>query len=113
MMWGLADRLNDPAWTASLTSLVDAASRDPELAELHRVTVADGRRMLCDLLARALERGDLEAPLDIELATAHFAGPIFYRGIIAREPMDEDFVASVVNGALAALRAQAARGAAT
>ena len=113
VMWGLADRLNDPAWTASLTSLVDAASRDPELAELHRVTVADGRRTLCDVLARALERGDLEAPLDIELATAHFAGPIFYRGIIAREPMDEDFVASVVDGALAALRAQAARGAAS
>ena len=113
MMSGLAERLHDPAWTASLTSLVDAASRDPELAELHRVTMADGRRMLCGVLARALERNDLAAPLDIELATALFAGPIFYRGIIAREPMDGSFVASVVNGALAALRAETARGAAT
>lgn len=102
---GLAERLNDPGWTASMTSLLDAAGRDPELAALHRATVADRRRSLTGVLERAVERGDLDAGLDVETATALLAGPLFYRGIVSREPVDEALVASVVDAALAGLRA--------
>ncbi len=101
---GLAERLNDPSWTASVTSLLDAAGRDPELAELHRATVADRRRALTGVLERAMERGDLAPGLDLETATALLAGPLFYRGIVSREPLDDAFVASVVDAALPGLR---------
>ncbi len=101
---GLADRLNDPGWNASMTSLLDASGRDPELAALHRQTIAEKRLPLTGVLERAMARGDLDAGLDVETATALLAGPLFYRGIVSREPVDAALVATVVDAALAGLR---------
>lgn len=99
---GLAERLSDPSWTASMTSLLDAATRDPELAALHSATVAERRRSLTGVLERAVARGLLEPEFDIDVAVSALAGPLFYRGIVSREPLDATFVAAVVDGALAA-----------
>jgi AcrR family transcriptional regulator len=110
---GLAERLNDPAWTAPLTSLLDAAARDPEMAALHRVTSSEGRRTLTRVLERAVERGELEGPLDLDTATALLAGPLFFCGIIDRERVDPTLVAAAVDAALAALGAESARSAAS
>ncbi len=77
----------------------------PSWRALHRVTIAEGRRTLTRVLERAVERGDLDAGLDVETATALLAGPLFYRGIVSREPVDAALVAAVVNAALAGLRA--------
>ena len=108
----LAERLTNPSWTASMTSLLDAATRDPELLALHSATVAERRRSLTGVIERGVERGVLDPELDLDVAVSALAGPLFYRGVISREPIDEPFVAAVVNGALAALRTDPARGAA-
>lgn len=107
VLGGLAHKLNDGDWCAAMCSLVDAASRDDELARLHAATIAERRRPLTDALARGSARGELPADLDVEHAVAVLAGPLFYRAMVSREPVDAAFVDRVVDGALPALRAGA------
>lgn len=105
VLGGLARKLSDAGWCATLSSLLDASGRDPELARLHSETIAERRRPLTDVLERGMATGDLPATLDVERAVALLAGPVFYRAMISREPVDADFVAGVVDAALPALRA--------
>jgi AcrR family transcriptional regulator len=101
----LARKLSDEGWCATMRSLADAAGRDPELARLHAATVAERRRPLTDVIERAMARGDVPAGLDVERAVAALAGPLFYRAMVSRERLDEDFVAWTVESALPSLRA--------
>lgn len=102
---GLASSLNDPAWNASITSLLDAAGRDEEVAALHRETITEKRRSLTDVLEGGIARGELPADLDLDAASAVLAGPVFYWGIVWRQPIDPAMVAQVVDTALAGLTA--------
>ncbi len=106
VLGGLARKLGDEDWVAAMGSLIDAAARDPELARLHAATMAERRRPLTDALARAAGRGELPADLDVDAAAALLAGPLFYRALVAREPVTPGFVDTVVDAALPALRAQ-------
>lgn len=104
LLGGLAGKLNEDGWCSAIGSLADAASRDADLERLHQETLSRGRRPLTDVLERAVTRGDLPASLDIEDAVALLAGPLFYRAMIARQPVDEVFVARAVDAALDELR---------
>ncbi len=104
MLRGLAAKLNDPSWCAALTSLADSANRDPELERLHLTTITRGRGPLTEILARAGERGELPADLDLEGAVALLAGPLFYRAMIARQPIEAEFIEHSVDAALSTLR---------
>lgn len=106
VLGGLAAKLSDAGWRATLCSLLDASSRDPQLARLHSATISDRRRPLTDALERGVAGAELPATLDVERAVAMLAGPVFYRAMISREPVDADFVARVVDAALPALRAE-------
>jgi AcrR family transcriptional regulator len=101
---GLALKLNEGGWCSALSSLADAASRDPELERLHISTLGVRRRPLTDILDRAVARGDLPADLNIEDAVALLTGPLFYRAMLARQKVDDDFVARTVDAALSELR---------
>ena len=103
VLGGLAGRLGESGWCATLCSLLDASSRDPELARLRTQTLAERRRPLTDALERGIAAGELPATLDVQRAVAVLAGPIFYRAMIAREPVDAGFVAGLVDDALPAL----------
>ena len=79
-----------------MPSLVDAMSRDPELARTFRDGWLAARRgALRDVLARGVERGDLRADLDVELALDLLGGPIFYRLLITGGPIDDDLAEGV------------------
>ena len=79
-----------------MPGLVDAMSRDPELAR----TVRDGflakrRSALRAVLARGVERGDLRADLDTDLALDVLGGPLFYRMLVTGGPIDEQLAEGV------------------
>lgn len=107
---GLAAKLNESDWCATMCSLVDAASRDEELARLHVATVAERRRPLTDALERGIAAGELPRDLDIDRAVATIAGPLFYRAMVSREPVDDAFIDGIVTEALPAPRPGAAGG---
>ena len=80
-----------------MPSLVDAMSRDVELARSVREGFLAGRRAaLGAVLERGVERGDLRADLDLELALDVLGGPLFYRLLITGGPIDRQLADGVV-----------------
>ena len=80
-----------------MPSLVEAMSRDAELARSVREGFLDRRRSaLREVLERGVERGDLRADTDMELALDVLGGPLFYRLLITGGPIDEKLAENVV-----------------
>src|SRR5215211_6359495 len=80
-----------------MPSLVDAMSRDAELARSVREGfLAERRAALRTVLERGMERGDLRADLDLELALDVLGGPLFYRLLITGGPIDRRVADGVV-----------------
>ncbi len=73
-----------------MPNLVGAMGQRPDLAKTVRdVFLADRRAALREVLERGIERGDLGADLDFELALDILGGPLFYRLLITGGPIDE------------------------
>ena len=86
-----------PVAAGAMPSVVEAMSRNPELAEAVRDGFLAARRAaLQEVLDRGIGRGDLAQDLDAELALDVLAGPLFYRLLITGGPLDEQLAAGVV-----------------
>jgi AcrR family transcriptional regulator len=97
LMRGAADVYNRSIEAAVMPSLVDAMSRDAELARAVRERFLAGRRAaLRVVLERGVGRGDLRADLDLELALDVLGGPLFYRLLITGGPIDGQLAEGVV-----------------
>jgi AcrR family transcriptional regulator len=82
---------------AVMPSLVDAMSRDAELARLIRDGyLARRRAALRAVLERGIKRGDLRRDLDLELALDVLGGPLFYRLLVTGGPIDDELAEGVV-----------------
>ncbi len=96
----LAEHLRTARWTAVLPSIMDAAERDPDLAELQtRLQEA----MMAPFLAaaeRGKKRGELPRSARPAEVVATVVGPLFYRRWFSREPLDGAFVKFVVGAAV-------------
>jgi AcrR family transcriptional regulator len=80
-----------------MPGLVDAMSRDPELARCVREGFLAGRRAaLRGVLERGVERGDLRADLDLDLALDVLGGALFYRLLVTGGPIDRRLAEGVV-----------------
>lgn len=80
-----------------LPSLIDAAERDPELAELREAHIQERRAVFAMVLGRGVERGELPADADVGLLTDMLVGPFFYRRIIGRRAVATTDVAPIVD----------------
>ena len=82
---------------AVMPGLVEAMSRDAELARVVREGFLAGRRAaLRTVLERGIERRDLRVDLDVDLALDVLGGPLFYRLLITGGPIDERLAEGVV-----------------
>jgi AcrR family transcriptional regulator len=87
-----------PVAARAMPSLVEAMSRNPELAEAVRDRFLAGRRAaLAAVLRRGVERGDLRPELDLELALDVLGGPLFYRLLVTGGPIDEQLAEGVAD----------------
>ena len=81
-----------------MPDLVAAMAHDPGLARMVRDEFLAARReALADVLRRGVERGDLRAGLDVELALDVLAGPLFYRLLVTGGPIDDRLAEGVVD----------------
>jgi len=88
-------------------SLVDAAGRDSELAELHLERIRRGRGSFEEVVLRAIERGELSGDIDVGLFADVIRAPFIYRRVVAQatvEAGDIDAVLDLVLGALIPLQ---------
>ena len=86
----LARFLSNPDTGRVFPSMLEAAERDPELAELRQAHADKKRDAVRRVLARAAERGEVDAELDVEAAIDLVVGPVFYRRLVARTQVRSD-----------------------
>ena len=74
---------NAPGALRLMPRLMIEGAEDPELLAVCREVLVDPRRAATrEILRRAVERGELRADLDLELAIDALAGPLIYRVLI-------------------------------
>jgi AcrR family transcriptional regulator len=95
-----AHQLRTAAWATVAPSIIDAAERDQELANVQARTHSGVRSPFQTVIERAQQRGELSRDLDPSHVIAAIFGPLFYRRWFSREPLDEAFTKSVVERAI-------------
>ena len=81
--------------------MLDAAERDPELADVH-VRIHDGfMEPWYAVIDRAKRRGELPSDRDATEIVAAVVGPLYYRRWFSRQPLDEAFTRAIVDDVVA------------
>jgi AcrR family transcriptional regulator len=102
LLWHLVEYFNRPDMGRVFASFIDAAARDPELAALHRETMAKARASFEQVVRRGIARGELPADLDIGLFIDVVRAPFIYRRVVAQQPVTPADVEPVVDLVLGA-----------
>ena len=97
--------LGTARWSSVLPSIVDAAERDPQFADIHRKIQHGHAAPLREVIDRAAGRGEIAATADRSTMIAGLMGPLFYRRWFSREPIDEQFVKRIVRNVIRSQRA--------
>ena len=86
------------------TALLDHANRDGGLVAAQRRFVNGVLQPIQDVLAAALQRGDLPSTLDLETASAQLAGPLFLQHVMLRTIISEPLISETVTQFLCRMR---------
>src|SRR4051794_34551736 len=92
-----------PPFPQLMAAFMDAAERDPTLADLHATLTERRRQPLMRVVHDGMQRGDLRPDVDPELVVDLLAAPFFYRRFVAHRPVPDDMPADVVDRILAGL----------
>lgn len=88
----------DPAQVAQFTALITAIQRDEEFAAAFRKEIVGPKLAATKTIyARAQERGEVSADLDLDLIGPALAGILLHRNYLLGETPDDDTVTRVVD----------------
>jgi AcrR family transcriptional regulator len=99
----VAERLSTGRWSSVLPSVMDAAEREPELAQIHAQLHADMMSAFRAVIAEAQARGELPKTASASDLIGAIVGPLFYRRWFSREPVTPAVAKAVVERALKAV----------
>lgn len=88
----LHDLVNHPVLGRCLRHMAADAIAAPDLGAVHEEFVKGRRAGTRAVLQRALDRGELAAGVDLELAHEVLAAPIFYRHLMSHQPVDRPYL---------------------
>ncbi|MEU8877194.1 TetR/AcrR family transcriptional regulator [Streptomyces javensis] len=92
LLTNLTTQLRDTGWSAVLPSIVDAAERDEETAQVHAALHHVLMSPFTLVVEQAQNRGELASTVDPTAVVALAAGALFYRRWFSREDLDGEFV---------------------
>ncbi|EWC59845.1 Transcriptional regulator, TetR family [Actinokineospora spheciospongiae] len=99
------DWVTHPRFATILPDLVAEATRNPTLAGAIAATIGEPRRALGAVpLRRAIDRGELPADLDLELALDLVAAPVYWRLTVRQAPAPPDYLDRLADHIVRALR---------
>jgi AcrR family transcriptional regulator len=102
----MAQALRHPLASQIIPDLLVAAGRDPQIAEtLQQALRAAQGEVGVRLIDRAVERGELPADTDPDLAVDLVVGPLYWRLAVARRPLSENYLSRLAAATAAALGA--------
>jgi AcrR family transcriptional regulator len=91
-------QLRDKPYGRVVAGLVATAQADAEFAELYLERFVRSRRdAMRPVLLRAIDRGEIPANIDLEVALDLIYGPIYHRMLHGHAPLDERFARNVVD----------------
>ena len=85
--------------------MIDAASRDPEIEMLLDRISVERQQPVLTIVERAQQRGELPEDLDTRVVVGTIVGPIVFRKLIWRQPLDAAYVGGCLDVAIAGLQA--------
>ena len=94
-LMSIANLLCTASWSSVVPSIIDAAEREPELAEIHSRIQMGHTAPLQKIITRAAHKGEIPTSTDSSTMIAALLGPLYYRRWFSREPLDEKFVKAV------------------
>lgn len=99
----LANLLTTARWSSIMPSIIDAAEREPEIAEIHSQLQLRHAAPLLAVLQRAVQRGQVSSDVDISAVASALRGPLYFRRWFSREPVDQAFIDLIVRVVMASL----------
>jgi AcrR family transcriptional regulator len=84
--------------------LIDAAARDPEIEGLLDRLGVERQQPVMTIVERAQARGELPAGLDRDVVIGTIVGPIVFRKVVQRRPVDASYVEACLDIAVTGLR---------
>ncbi|HEX2914508.1 MAG TPA: TetR/AcrR family transcriptional regulator [Chloroflexia bacterium] len=102
-LMSMATLLGTARWSSVVPSIVDAAERDPEIAQIHSIIQRGHAAPLQEIIARAVRNGEIPMSTDPSTLIAELLGPLFYRRWFSREPLDGTFVKAIVQNVISQL----------
>ena len=88
-----------------MPSLIEAAAHDSEIELLVDRVSQERQRPILDIVERAQARGELPADLDPRVVIGTIVGPIVFRKLIWRQPLDAAYLQGCLDVAVAGLKA--------
>jgi AcrR family transcriptional regulator len=93
-----AEGVRHGAATGALGAVVTALSTDPAFAAVFRERfIAPKTEVTRAIYARAVERGEISADLDLEIIGPALAGILLHRSFVMGLPLDDDVVERVID----------------
>ena len=97
----LRERLEQRPFRVWLATLLDHANSDPEFADTQVRFVTGVLQPLRNVLVDAVERGSLDAELDLDAATTRLAAPVLTEHVMLRRPVSDAEIGIAVSAFLA------------
>jgi Transcriptional regulator len=87
-------------WSSVYPSIIDAAERDPEIAEMQAALHKSFMAPLHAVIQRAKTRNEIPAKTVAADLVAALVGPLFFRRWFAKERIDGRFINALIDGAI-------------
>jgi AcrR family transcriptional regulator len=105
ILHSLREWLTHPRFSRILPDLAAEGVRNPEVAEAVRAAIGEPRRAVgATVLRRAVDRGELPADTDVEMALDLIAAPVYWRLSVRRAPAEPDYLDKLADVVLRALK---------
>jgi len=102
-MLELGRHLEDSIMGAMIPQLVAAASTDSDMGDIMRKSSDHYLSITAEIIERAKERGEVATDVDSAHAALLFSAPVFYRHLLARQPVNGRWITSHVDATVALL----------
>ena len=96
----VAEVVAGSTFSACIPALIDAAERDRDLRRFHHRFQREARRPLIGMIADGIAGGEFRADIVPELAAVALLGAIFYRRLMAGEPLGPERASELVAAVL-------------
>jgi AcrR family transcriptional regulator len=97
---GLAEHVGDSTFATCLPALVSAAQYDPSVREFRRRFRQARRQQLVALIVDGMEAGEIDAADDPDFLAEMLVSPIFFRRLIADQPICPEHLEAIVTRVL-------------